>query len=87
MPGEWTLKQGIDFAQAKAKTVKPKVRRKAFNFKNSDVPRKWTAKHIQWLNRLAWALLRTPLRWDAIEVVWTVYIMVRNNTLTRGGIY
>ena len=43
----------------------------------TDIPGPKSQEHIAKLNRVVWALLNTPLTWDAIEEIWTTSIMVR----------
>ena len=78
MPGTWTLEEGIAAAKEIAREHKTRVTREPFRFASIEkIPTDWTEEHIAKLNRVVWALLNTPLTWDAIEEIWTTSIMVR----------
>lgn len=78
MPGQWTLEEGISFTKQIIDTLGATVTRKPFVFiRNEKIPTEWTVEDVKKLNRVVWALLRTPLTWEAIEVIWKTYIMVR----------
>ncbi|EPS99696.1 hypothetical protein FOMPIDRAFT_88593 [Fomitopsis schrenkii] len=82
MPGQWTLEEGMAFTTQIVDTLGAKVTRKPFKFiRNEKIPTKWTAEDIKKLNHVVWALLRTPLTWEAIEVIWKTYIMSSDCTL------
>ena len=86
MPGTWTLEEGIAAAKEIAREHKTRVTREPFRFaSNEEIPTDWTEEHIAKLNRVVWALLNTPLTWDAIEEIWTTSIMVRaqNNMILQ----
>ena len=86
MPGTWTLEEGIAAAKEIAREHKTRVTREPFRFaSNEKIPTDWTEEHIAKLNRVVWALLNTPLTWDAIEEIWTTSIMVRaqNNMILQ----
>ena len=86
MPGTWTLEEGIAAAKEIAREHKTRVTREPFHFaSNEKIPTDWTEEHIAKLNRVVWALLNTPLTWDAIEEIWTTSIMVRaqNNMILQ----
>ena len=86
MPGTWTLEEGIAAAKEIAREHKTRVTREPFRFaSNEKIPTDWTEEHISKLNRVVWALLNTPLTWDAIEEIWTTSIMVRaqNNMILQ----
>lgn len=79
MPGQWTLEEGIAFTTQIVGTLGAKVTRKPFEFiRNEKIPTEWTAEDVKKLNRVVWALLLTPLTWEAIEDIWKTYIMVRS---------
>ena len=78
MPGTWTLEEGIAAAKEITREHKTRVTREPFRCaSNEKIPTDWTEEHIAKLNRVVWALLNTPLTWDAIEEIWTTSIMVR----------
>ncbi|KAI0724128.1 hypothetical protein C8Q72DRAFT_889799 [Fomitopsis betulina] len=76
MPGSWTLEQGITFAKHIVAECGSRVSQEPFVFhSNEAVPEDWTEEDVKKLNRVVWALVNTPLTWEAIEYVWTVSIM------------
>lgn len=81
MPGTWTLEQGAVFAKSVAAARRSRITREPFIFNAREaVPEDWTEEQVKQLNRVVWALVNTPLTWEAIESIWSECIMVRNGT-------
>lgn len=79
MPGQWTLEEGIVFTTQIIDTLGAKVTRKPFELIcNEKIPTEWMAEDVKKLNHVVWALLLTPLTWEAIDDIWKMYIIVHS---------